>query len=604
MIGMWTTIAMVALIAVASSANQLPSHAQSDEVCGNATVDSGEQCDDGNLTPGDGCSAYCLNEVCGNGHVDSGEQCDDGNGMGGDGCGSLCTIEFCGDGLTQSPETCDDANNISGDGCSAMCQTESDSQLDANLVPIDTTASSVSGDQAQPETNADPQAQTLAPPPLPVIPPRVLQTAVEAAESNTFIRSEEGDSYIQYLEVENQESLKDILRALRDRKALTSEQREQAEQLSGDLGLAKFAERDKYNDMLARLIATTISESVVSEQALDQAKLTGDPTLIVEELQKAVTPMKPTQIRSETANLLSELQRQGVEIEGLSAESVAAMIGDDRSPIEVFQAVVEAKEKVEKVATKDVDQSYASVLAHVRMLRTSLPVLEQQFGMNREKLEARLSELESVAATATPAEAREVVDAINKLTITMERSKKVDKRTLDSIDEAAANRALQRFAENVRSSPMTASLIGDTTPEQAKPGDLLKLTDAMSRQAPLMQRKAFASKDVEAQKSALIQYIFSQPDIMRMRAILQEGDHVELDERETQLRKTIERIGKVDLPDDSCDDSVADALPCVEAHFTWMQQQVRDRNWLSRIGGFFEDAGAVDMFHEQFSSPQ
>src|SRR5688572_30218747 len=41
-------------------------------VCGNARVDPGEACDDGNLTTGDGlCSADCLsNEACGNGTVD------------------------------------------------------------------------------------------------------------------------------------------------------------------------------------------------------------------------------------------------------------------------------------------------------------------------------------------------------------------------------------------------------------------------------------------------------------------------------------------------------------------------------------------------------
>lgn len=35
-------------------------------VCGNSIVESGEQCDDGNLFEGDGCSAYCKVESCGN----------------------------------------------------------------------------------------------------------------------------------------------------------------------------------------------------------------------------------------------------------------------------------------------------------------------------------------------------------------------------------------------------------------------------------------------------------------------------------------------------------------------------------------------------------
>lgn len=32
-------------------------------VCGNSVVESGEQCDDGNATSGDGCSDVCVNEV-------------------------------------------------------------------------------------------------------------------------------------------------------------------------------------------------------------------------------------------------------------------------------------------------------------------------------------------------------------------------------------------------------------------------------------------------------------------------------------------------------------------------------------------------------------
>src|SRR3990167_8014597 len=46
--------------------------------CGNGLIDSGEACDDGNITEGDGCSASCRNEACGNGVQDPGETCDDG----------------------------------------------------------------------------------------------------------------------------------------------------------------------------------------------------------------------------------------------------------------------------------------------------------------------------------------------------------------------------------------------------------------------------------------------------------------------------------------------------------------------------------------------
>ncbi|MCX5739520.1 MAG: myxococcus cysteine-rich repeat containing protein, partial [Proteobacteria bacterium] len=70
-------------------------------VCGNAVLDAGEQCDDGNKTAGDGCNATCQVEAsCGNAVLDAGEQCDDGNKTAGDGCSATCKVEACAYGQT------------------------------------------------------------------------------------------------------------------------------------------------------------------------------------------------------------------------------------------------------------------------------------------------------------------------------------------------------------------------------------------------------------------------------------------------------------------------------------------------------------------------
>jgi len=112
-----------------------------------------EECDDGNITPNDGCSASCLWEglpacgnpsdpyCCGNGVQDPHEECDDSNATPDDGCSAVCLNEGsasvgsqCGNGSLAylssiGGEDCDDGNNSGGDGCSAQCLYEGSSSL-------------------------------------------------------------------------------------------------------------------------------------------------------------------------------------------------------------------------------------------------------------------------------------------------------------------------------------------------------------------------------------------------------------------------------------------------------------------------------------------
>jgi cysteine-rich repeat protein len=118
--------------------------------CGNGTVETGEECDDGNTVSGDGCDNDCTwtcetaaecddglacngAEVCGSGThrcgpgttAPDGTACDrDGNPATRDIClAATCSASFCGDGWTDAlpGEECDDANTVSGDGCEPTC---------------------------------------------------------------------------------------------------------------------------------------------------------------------------------------------------------------------------------------------------------------------------------------------------------------------------------------------------------------------------------------------------------------------------------------------------------------------------------------------------
>ena len=135
------------------------------DVCGNGIRprNSAEECDDGNLANGDGCSSSCKIEIgfkckeqegapmhcylaCGDEQLDVGrETCDDGNTVDKDGCTSLCFVEpgykcegspgglsscallpVCGNQVREweKGEICDDGGIIAGDGCSNLCTIE------------------------------------------------------------------------------------------------------------------------------------------------------------------------------------------------------------------------------------------------------------------------------------------------------------------------------------------------------------------------------------------------------------------------------------------------------------------------------------------------
>jgi cysteine-rich repeat protein/parallel beta-helix repeat protein len=94
-------------------------------VCGDGIQLGDEQCDDGNRENGDGCSSQCRSEstnICGDGFKSGDEQCDDGNNIVGDGCTNNCRLEnVCGNGIIEGNEECDDGNSNDLDGCNRAC---------------------------------------------------------------------------------------------------------------------------------------------------------------------------------------------------------------------------------------------------------------------------------------------------------------------------------------------------------------------------------------------------------------------------------------------------------------------------------------------------
>src|SRR5262245_23182573 len=111
-----------------------------DAVCGDAFVTPPEDCDDGNVTNGDGCDSCQFSctidadcapaDVCaGNGTCDTATHIcmagtplpDNSPCMGGFCSGGTCAAAFCGDTNITPNEDCDDGNVIDGDGCDSDC---------------------------------------------------------------------------------------------------------------------------------------------------------------------------------------------------------------------------------------------------------------------------------------------------------------------------------------------------------------------------------------------------------------------------------------------------------------------------------------------------
>lgn len=174
-------------------------------VCGNGQTESGEDCDDGNGTDGDGCSVVCKFEpaVCGNNRQESGEDCDDGNVVDGDGCSAFCLLEpaVCGNGKIETGEECE----FNPDGTS--------SAIDGTLVSCDQAScripTAVCGDSICQETENFQSCSEDCQPAAPVAGGDADRDGLTDAEengiygSNPFELNTDNDSFVDLNEVLN-----------------------------------------------------------------------------------------------------------------------------------------------------------------------------------------------------------------------------------------------------------------------------------------------------------------------------------------------------------------------------------------------------------------
>jgi cysteine-rich repeat protein len=562
--------------------------------CGDGAVDGVEQCDDGNLVSGDGCSNQCTLEKCGNGVRDIGEQCDDGNSVSADGCSSTCKIEFCGDGVVQSGtgEECDDGNNVSGDGCSSLCKLEG-KQSSSSSSSVSSSVASVPPEVKAPEpekpTMPKPPEQTanekvpvptVVVPKAPVIAPEVRQAMEAAQAATTLLETTAAADYKPYLSPEQGQMLGSLLDKVATGKPLTPEEKVQAASLVTTLSDSKVVERDKYVSILKEFIATPVSATVIATDQLNATTLSStDVPGIIDELMK-VPPKSMDEVRVQVAQDIDRLRTE-VGVDPLaSVGDVTQGLTVEAKPLQTFAAIKSIKDVAEKQATMDLGGSLALLKREAETLRQSSGILTQEYGVKAKDIDEILAKVNAAVANPQSADIRSVVSAVQSVLAPLQQKNLLSRQELLSAADGklhpAATARLSQQVQLTQNPKLTASIDGQPA------------TQDLKTYAPAQAKSSFERGTIADQKQAMIDYLAKNERLQSIRTDLKNRGVIEV---ELRYKELVANIGKVGEPNASgpCQTSVADALLCVNNFLTDAEKTARSQGFFGRTVGTLQD---------------
>ncbi len=555
---------LLALLIIVSSVNSGTPSLAADLVCGDGDREAPEECDDGNLQSGDGCSNTCNIELCGNHSIDVNEQCDDGNLNSNDGCNQYCQIEFCGDRVIQEVrgEQCDDGNGISGDGCSGSCTLEN-----VHSAPPDDTTKITKNDPSPPP----PVSQQYVPPAI----------VTQAIQANTFLSTEAGQDYKNYLTSKQMIELETIMKKLANGRRLTKQEREWAQELFEALQLARLAERVRYTDLLKQFIATPISSEVVDEKNLQKSNLVDvEVPIAIDELKRAVSVIRRGELQSAVTFDLARLKRQGIDLAKDVPTGFEQNLTVGNRPILVFATLKNLKEAAEQYATTDVQASLSIVRTEAQSLKQALPIFEQEYGARPEDIEPLFAAIEHVSQEATKQDVERVVAAINRFMMSLERNKILTKADIASFerDPLHAAAGAKRIAATVGLEDQFVSM------DAIEP-----FLDGLSASAPDDARDTFAHGTLLQQRKTLSEFLANNERVTQLRAAVRKKGNTQFDDRYQILQRDISVAGENADTVTLCDDSVSDALTCVHQFLADLENAVRTQSFFGRIIGNLQD---------------
>ncbi len=508
-----------------------------DAVCGDGEVTDTEQCDDGNLSFGDGCSPVCEIEMCGNGVLETGEQCDDGNTRRSDGCDALCQIEYCGDGIQQIllSEQCDDGNALDDDGCSARCtkeisDPEEQSSSSLSSVVSSSLASSVSSSLSESLHSA--ASSRASSPSIPL-------SQRTALASQTFFTSPQGEDILSLLSSDDQAFLLNLLRSLGQGKKINQEQKDAIPALREHLSSALDRDREKYSSLLASLIDGVLSEEVTLSQFLDPALLrSGSLADILRSLEEKYRPFSSVD-REELLASLTSLS--------LDEQTLRALRSDDHgTALSLLSQIVALKQRLAPLASTDVSASKQLLKEQIAFLRDNATLLERESGLSSEEFSALLSRASSLLASDQLS-----ASALQPIETTLMRALPVPTSHTSSSRPAL----LSSSSASLAPATVEAFRLGTST-EQATVLHTLLLQDDVL-QSLLVRAKEHHLTDLLTEYEAL------------------QGD--------------IDALSHSQNTNRPCDDNTSALITCIHSYTLRLQDAVRQTSFFTRLVGRVQD---------------
>jgi hypothetical protein len=246
----------------------------------------------------------------------------------------------------------------------------------------------------------------------------------------------------------------------------------------------------------------------------------------------------------------------------------------------VFTTLKALKEASEKYATTDLDASLEIVRSEARALKQALPLFEQEYGARPQDIEPLLTAIEDVTEDVSKQDVERVVAAINRFMNTLERAKILSKADIAIFENNPVHAAAA--ATSIAEKVGLADQIVTTH-------DVVPFLDSLSATAPATAKDAFERGTVLEQRSALLDFLANDDRVTSLRATLREDGRTDFDERYEHLRAEISRAGDIVDTVTTCDDSMPEALDCVNVYLADLEDAVRGRSFFSRFIGNLQD---------------